>query len=162
MSYDKMFNRVFIESKTEDDEALFAIRNGKYLSCGFIIKDTITGKYLGCHPTGNNSGKFDIPKGHMDKGETELETATRELKEETGIELTGSENIIDLGRFEYKRDKDLYLFYLELPIDINKLNCTSMFTDSTGARHPEMDGYVLLDNFDHYFFGLRDILKKVA
>ena len=30
-------------------------------------------------------GHWDFPKGHVDKGETEIETATRELEEETGI-----------------------------------------------------------------------------
>ena len=28
-------------------------------------------------------GHWDFPKGHVDKGETEIETATRELEEET-------------------------------------------------------------------------------
>ncbi len=31
------------------------------------------------------SGHFDLPKGHMEKGEQEVETAIRELIEETGI-----------------------------------------------------------------------------
>tara|TARA_Y100000590_G_scaffold335177_1_gene381488 strand:+ start:382 stop:810 length:429 start_codon:yes stop_codon:yes gene_type:complete len=30
-------------------------------------------------------GHWDFPKGHIDNGETEVETATRELEEETGI-----------------------------------------------------------------------------
>ena len=30
-------------------------------------------------------GHWDFPKGHVDEGETEIETATRELEEETGI-----------------------------------------------------------------------------
>ncbi len=30
-------------------------------------------------------GHWDFPKGHVDKGETEIETAIRELEEETGI-----------------------------------------------------------------------------
>jgi bis(5'-nucleosidyl)-tetraphosphatase len=29
--------------------------------------------------------RLDLPKGHMDEGETELQSALRELKEETGI-----------------------------------------------------------------------------
>ncbi len=33
----------------------------------------------------NLQGHWDFPKGHVDKGETEIETATRELEEETGI-----------------------------------------------------------------------------
>jgi bis(5'-nucleosidyl)-tetraphosphatase len=34
-------------------------------------------------------GHWDFPKGHIEKGETEQETAIRELKEETGITLSG-------------------------------------------------------------------------
>ena len=31
------------------------------------------------------SGRWSMPKGHMEKGETELQTATREIYEETGL-----------------------------------------------------------------------------
>ena len=34
-----------------------------------------------------NSGHWSFPKGHVEEGETEVETATREIKEETGIEV---------------------------------------------------------------------------
>ena len=30
-------------------------------------------------------GHWDFPKGHIDDGETEIQTALRELEEETGI-----------------------------------------------------------------------------
>lgn len=40
------------------------------------------GKYLLLH---YGSGHWDFPKGHMEKGEDEKQTALRELKEETGI-----------------------------------------------------------------------------
>ena len=36
----------------------------------------------------NNSGHIGFPKGHIDYGETILETAKREVFEETGLELT--------------------------------------------------------------------------
>lgn len=48
-------------------------------------------KYLLLHyrPSGRtsdkNSGHWDFPKGHIEKGETEDETLRREMKEETGI-----------------------------------------------------------------------------
>ena len=34
---------------------------------------------------GDLQGHWDFPKGHVDKGETEVETAIRELEEETGV-----------------------------------------------------------------------------
>lgn len=34
-----------------------------------------------------NSGHWSFPKGHMEEGETEEETALREIKEETGIDV---------------------------------------------------------------------------
>lgn len=34
-----------------------------------------------------NSGHWSFPKGHMETGETEVETAVREIKEETSIDV---------------------------------------------------------------------------
>ena len=51
-------------------------------SCGVLITrgDPVSDVLLMVHPT-----RLDIPKGHVDKGETELQCALRELEEETGI-----------------------------------------------------------------------------
>ena len=35
----------------------------------------------------HNKGHFSFPKGHVEKGETEEETAIREIKEETNIDV---------------------------------------------------------------------------
>src|SRR5271157_4028191 len=32
-----------------------------------------------------NAGRWDFPKGNMEKGETELQTVIREVREETGL-----------------------------------------------------------------------------
>ena len=34
-----------------------------------------------------NSGHWSFPKGHMEDGETEIETAIREIKEETSVNV---------------------------------------------------------------------------
>ncbi len=52
-------------------------------SCGFlVVRDLPQSSFLLMrHPR-----RWDLPKGHVDPGETEMETALRELQEETGIE----------------------------------------------------------------------------
>lgn len=53
----------------------------KEKSCGIIVFDQ--GKVLLIK---HNGGHISFPKGHVEEGETEKETAFREVKEETGIE----------------------------------------------------------------------------
>lgn len=54
----------------------------KIKSCGFLIYRTQPSKsvLLMKHPK-----RWDLPKGHVDEGESNLECAIRELEEETGI-----------------------------------------------------------------------------
>lgn len=52
-----------------------------------------------------NAGKWDFPKGNMEKGETELQTVIREVGEETGIKelkiIDGFRNVIE---YFYRRE----------------------------------------------------------
>ena len=55
-------------------------------SCGFIVYRKILDKreYLIIRAS---NGEYGFPKGHVENNETEYETAIRELKEETNIEV---------------------------------------------------------------------------
>lgn len=68
-------------------------------SCGFVVYKEVQGEnyYLIIR---NISGEYGFPKGHVENNETEHETAIRELKEETNVEV----QIIDGFRcqVEYK------------------------------------------------------------
>lgn len=142
-------------------EDLWCEPNGRKLSCGFLVEDEITGLYLGCRPTGSRSGRYDIPKGCRGLDGTDLENAIRELKEETGIELTGNENIEDLGKFDHLDDKDLHLFKVTIPVDIKTLHCDSMFKDfRDGALKPEVDDFKLLDDVSMFLRSLQDMLNQ--
>ena len=54
-------------------------------SCGVVLLNSNKVLLLQ-HPDTTTSGHWDFPKGHIEKGEDEIQTALRELKEETGID----------------------------------------------------------------------------
>lgn len=115
---------------------------GKFsVSCGTLVVNP-RGELLLCHVT--DTPKWDIPKGLRDPGETELEAAMRELREEAGLEFAAGA-FRDLGPFDYRRDKRLHLFMVESGPGLDsleRLHCTSFFPHhATGAPTPEMDGY---------------------
>jgi 8-oxo-dGTP pyrophosphatase MutT (NUDIX family) len=46
-------------------------------------------------------GKWDLPKGKLDKGESIEHCALREVMEETGLERVGLDRLITIGYHEY-------------------------------------------------------------
>lgn len=111
------------------------------ISCGTLILNPER-ELLLCHVT--NTAKWDIPKGMQDPGETTLEAAVRELREEAGIGFS-LERFQDLGSFDYRRDKRLHLYKVEAGADLASLDhlaCTSFFPHPvTGKPTPEADGF---------------------
>lgn len=108
------------------------------LSCGTVILNP-QGELLLCHVTGRDH--WDLPKGGLDPGESPLQAALRETREETGLVLDAAA-LLDLGRLPYRPRKDLHLFAVLLPrIDPATLVCEARFDDGRGHRLPEMDGF---------------------
>jgi 8-oxo-dGTP pyrophosphatase MutT (NUDIX family) len=108
---------------------------GKRMSCGVVVVND-EAELLLCHVTGQNH--WDLPKGGLNDGETPLEAALRETREETGLTLDAGA-LLDLGRLPYRARKDLHLFATRLPrIDPGLLSCESRFSDSVTG---EMDGF---------------------
>jgi 8-oxo-dGTP pyrophosphatase MutT (NUDIX family) len=111
------------------------------VSCGVVMLNG-QGDVLLCHAT--ETTHWDVPKGAADPGESPREAALRELVEETGIVLPAA-RLKDLGRFVYRRDKDLHLFAVRVSEDEVQLEncvCESYFPRySDGTMIPEMDAY---------------------
>lgn len=85
-------------------------------SCGIVVFREENGKryYLVLKYPG---GHFDFPKGHIENQETEFETASRELFEETGIKdiefIQGfREEISYIYRRQGKLSNKLVIFFL--------------------------------------------------
>lgn len=112
------------------------------------------GKYvLVCENTGSIDGKYDLPKGLIEKGETPQEAAVRELFEETGIKIN-KEDLNYIGTFKYNLSKDIALnlcIVNKLP-KILDLKCTSLFTSKDGKQYPEIISYkyVYIGNISSY------------
>jgi 8-oxo-dGTP pyrophosphatase MutT (NUDIX family) len=115
--------------------------SGIAVSCGTLVVDR-AGRLLLGHVTG--TPKWDIPKGLQDPGEDLLDAAMRELLEETGLAFAPA-RFVELGRFEYRRDKCLHLYKVEVGdelCDLGHLVCRSFFPHHvTGRDTPEMDAY---------------------
>lgn len=59
-----------------------------------------------------NGGHWSFPKGHVEPGETEVETAVREVKEETGIDIMVDASFREIVSYSPKKDtqKDVVYF----------------------------------------------------
>lgn len=101
------------------------------------------GRVLIGHVTGNTH--WDLPKGGIDHGETAIEAAIRECKEEFNVDLNRSE-MKYLGQFKYQPSKKkLEMFICELD---EELSTDTMYCDSfvNGDPYfPEIDQYMWVD-----------------
>lgn len=133
----------------------------KELSCGFILIDEESRKILACHPTGKKyiRGFWDIPKGHIEKGETYIDCAKRELFEETGFKIPNGSAIVDIGLNKYLENKDLYVYAWIGKIDKSKMKCTSYF-NINGRQVPEINGFEMVDDITYFYPKMRPIIKK--
>jgi 8-oxo-dGTP pyrophosphatase MutT (NUDIX family) len=110
------------------------------LSCGVIVRRR-SGELLLCHATGRDY--WDIPKGVLDPGETPLEAALRELREEAGVALD-ADAVRDLGVHRYLSRKDLHLFVVDPPrptLTTDGCRCSTTYRGRHGREIPEVDAY---------------------
>jgi len=127
-----------------------------FVSCGFLIRSK--DKFLFCHPSNLREGVYTgdqgwgIPKGKMDDGEDQFETALRETAEETNLRLVVFPQVKFklevfytteyLTRFKGKPiTKTLVVFYAhedEGVLQEQPLSCPSLVD---GTNIPEMDDF---------------------
>lgn len=132
------------------------------VSCGVVILNA-AGDVLLCHAT--ETTHWDVPKGQADPGEAPRDAALRELMEETGIVLSEARlaRLKDLGRFVYRRDKDLHLFAVRVSdtdVALENCVCESYFPRySDGTMIPEMDAYRWVSPADVDRFASRSLAR---
>ncbi|MBA3542747.1 MAG: NUDIX domain-containing protein [Deltaproteobacteria bacterium] len=135
------------------------------LSSGTVLYRFVEGtvEVLLVHPAGNYNRRapWGIPKGAPELDEELEQTARRETREETGVDLTGP--LVDLGHVDYTRSKKrVYAFAIEAP-EGTAPRCASWevdkveFIEITRARriiHP--DQAALLDRLQRLIGAITD------
>jgi 8-oxo-dGTP pyrophosphatase MutT (NUDIX family) len=78
-------------------------QRGEFSAGGVVLRDGEVVVIVPTRRAADGSRVLALPKGHVDGGETPIEAATREVREETGII---AEPIAELGetRYWYRRD----------------------------------------------------------
>lgn len=108
----------------------------KEKSCGCIIIDDNNKVLLIC---GNKSNFWGFPKGHMEEGETEIETALREVKEEVGLDVKIDEEkryTLNYLIEDKKVDKTTIL-YLAKPLSSNVIKQDAEVSDTKWCTFDE-------------------------
>lgn len=109
-------------------------------TCGLYLYSITSGKVLVCHATHASWKQWSIPKGLKDEKEEPLDTAIRELKEETGIEFKKLDIIAlhTLPPVKYeKRNKvlDSFLVIADGGVEKLPLHCSTRVKNT----FPEID-----------------------
>ncbi len=93
------------------------------------------------HSTGNKF--WDVPKGGAENDEHPIDSAIREVFEETGF-IVKATDLIDAGVFIYNSSKNMHVFVYKghnFPDPLTSY-CSSTFTcPHTGRERPELDDF---------------------
>ncbi|HWQ48359.1 MAG TPA: NUDIX domain-containing protein [Methanosarcina sp.] len=113
------------------------------------------------HPGGplwskKDNGVWSIPKGLPEGHENPLETAKRELKEETGFEVDGE--FIDLGELNQSSKKIVHAWALEKDLDITNV-VSNTFTLEWPKNSGKVQEYPEVDKAD--WFDIELAKKKI-
>src|SRR5690554_2182077 len=107
------------------------------LSCGVLVIDKHR-RMLMFNVNASTKTFWDIPKGTQEEGESPLETALRELKEETSL-VAKSSDLIELGWYQYNRYKDLYLYlWVVDDLDVSQLKVDETVLKRENVRIQEV------------------------
>lgn len=109
----------------------------------FFVNDA--NRILIGHPTHSSDGTgfWTIPKGKMDEGETQEQTAKREFFEESGLSIDGFPDgtLEYLGKEVYRhKKKQIAIFYFRTEMYVPEPVCMS-FLEKDGKRFPEIDRF---------------------
>ena len=137
----------------------------KELSCG-ILPLKFDGKdhqvFLVQHRKGHYWG---FPKGHVEPGETHLETASRELKEETGLEvLEWIETTPFSEDYTFQRDGETIqkiVYYFTARVSVEHSLDSKELLDGKWLSFDEAEAFITFENSRRILSELRHFLTMI-
>lgn len=108
-------------------------------SCGaIIIHKEDNNKYMVLLVKNHNGRYWSFPKGHVEKGENEHQTAIREIKEETGLDVEIVESFREVSDYcPYGKIRKRVVFFM-----------AQTFSTDVRIQKEEIDSYIWVDLFD--------------
>ena len=105
-------------------------------SCGAIIIHKANVDNYKVLLVKNHNGRYwSFPKGHVEKGETEEETAIREIKEETGLDVEIVDSFREVSDYcPFGRIKKRVVFFM-----------AQTFSTDVKVQKEEIDSYIWVD-----------------
>lgn len=129
----------------------------KEKSCGCVVVNN--GKVL---LVKHNAGHISFPKGHVELGETEQETAIREVKEETNIDV----KIISDTKFieSYWVSEEIYkdvIYFLAIPTSFDMKNQESEVSEVLWVDESEILDVLAYDDTKKLWLDIEKEKKKI-
>ena len=102
-----------------------------------------------------HQGFYGFPKGHMEKNETEIETALRETKEETGIDaILDKEKRFEISYYTRKNNFKTVVYFLAHPKNIEIKIQEKEIIEAKWVSINDVEGILTFDN-------MKELWKKV-
>ena len=144
----------------------------KEISAGIIAyyfdKDSKQFKFLVAHPGGpyfKNIKKYGFPKGHQEKKESLKETAIREFKKETGLDIDYLRLNICIENITKKKNVYYFLYPMNKIWDTSKMYSNQVYIEKFQQSFQEIDDYkyIPLEDLEEILFQQdKNLVKKIA
>ena len=144
----------------------------KEISAGIIAyyfeKDLKQFKFLVAHPGGpyfKNIKKYGFPKGHQEKNESLKETAIREFKEETRLDIDYLRLKICIENITKKKNVYYFFYPMDEIWDTSNMYSNQFYIEKFQESFPEIDKYkyVPLEDLSSILFQQdQPLVEKIA